>query len=192
MQKEHNKCILPDLGKLSPFLQKRRKKAATSPKPQMQALCFFREYMNKVVIVILALLSASCATQHTGKASECVKRTFKGIPYKAEAIPLTQYGIGASIQKRDGKFYISKIVPGGPASLNSFREGEQILSISARNDGDFESVENMKLEELVYEIRGCKLAELAFKIRRNDKIITLTAFRERIYQKHNKAHLVPR
>jgi hypothetical protein len=33
-----NKCILPDLGKLSPFVQKKRTKAANSPKPQMQAL----------------------------------------------------------------------------------------------------------------------------------------------------------
>ncbi|GDY26415.1 hypothetical protein AHAT_23050 [Agarivorans sp. Toyoura001] len=33
-----NKCILSDLSKLSPFVQKIRTKVAISPKPQMQAL----------------------------------------------------------------------------------------------------------------------------------------------------------
>jgi len=33
-----NQCSLPDLGKLSPFLALRSKKAASLPKPQLQEL----------------------------------------------------------------------------------------------------------------------------------------------------------
>ena len=138
---------------------------------------FFRELMKRNIIIVFASLLASCSTQNITKQSECVKQPTTPVPYSAAPVPLPQFGIGASVQIRDGKFYLAKIVPGGPASLNTFQEGDQIVSVSARADGKFEVVEGMELEDLVYEIRGCKHTPLTLKIKRNDEVIVLNTFR---------------
>ena len=136
--------------------------------------------MKTVFTVLIVLLLVSCATKKTIKtpeSTECIKEPTRIVPFKASAIPRPQFGIGASVRTVGGKFYIVDIVPGGPASLNSFQEGDEIIAISANANGYFEAVDGMQLQDLVYEIRGCKKTPLALRLKRAGNVFVLETFR---------------
>lgn len=136
--------------------------------------------MKAAITALIVLLLVACTTNNTIKTlatTECKKESTTVVPFKASAIPLPQFGIGASVRTVRGKFYIVDIVPGGPASLNSFQEGDEIIAISANANGYFETVDGMQLQDLVYEIRGCKQTPLALRLKRAGKVFVLKTFR---------------
>lgn len=64
-------------------------------------------------------------------------------------------GIGAQLQFEDGYTVVNKIIPGGAADKDGrLKEGDRIVGVGQGTDGEMEDVVDMKLDDVVEQIRG--------------------------------------
>lgn len=64
-------------------------------------------------------------------------------------------GIGAQLRWEDGYTIVEKVLPGGPASRDGqLKPGDKIIGVAQGDDGEFESVVDRRLIDVVKLIRG--------------------------------------
>lgn len=81
------------------------------------------------------------------------------------------FGIGATLQMKNGLGFVAHVLPGGPADRSGqIRDGDLILAVSKEGDGNFESVESITLDELVSLVRGPKDTLVQLKIKREGSV----------------------
>ncbi|MCR8657879.1 S41 family peptidase [Paenibacillus endoradicis] len=74
------------------------------------------------------------------------------------------YGIGAEVQQKDGKFFISTLVKDMPAEKVGLKPADQIVTV------DQQSVEGYTLNELLSKVRGKKGTSVVVGIKRGESI----------------------
>ena len=71
------------------------------------------------------------------------------------AMRLELDGIGASLTSEDGYVVVKRLVPGGAAEKEgSLKVDDKITGVAQGEDGEFEDVVDMKLDDVVKKIRG--------------------------------------
>ena len=77
-------------------------------------------------------------------------------------------GIGAQLQEKDGYIKVTRIVPGGPASLQGeLKENDLILKVAQENEDPVEIID-WKIDEAVKLIRGKKGTIVTLTVRKPD------------------------
>ncbi|MFY0643984.1 MAG: carboxy terminal-processing peptidase [Bacteroidia bacterium] len=77
-------------------------------------------------------------------------------------------GIGAQLQEKDGYIKVTRIVPGGPASLQGeLKENDLILKVAQENEEAVEIID-WKIDEAVKLIRGKKGTIVTLTVRKPD------------------------
>jgi len=93
-------------------------------------------------------------------------------------LDLNKVGIGAEISKFGSDFVFKTIAPNGSTDKSkAINVGDRIISISQNDDGSFTSVESMKLEELISEIRGCEGTRLQLMVKRAESEFNVSIVR---------------
>lgn len=80
---------------------------------------------------------------------------------------LSLEGIGATLSSRDGFTVIEQLIPGGAAATSGkLKPKDKIISVAQGKNGEFQSVIEMELRDVVKLIRGPKGSEVRLKVLR--------------------------
>lgn len=98
---------------------------------------------------------------------------------------LSLEGIGATLSSQDGFTVIEQLIPGGAAALSGkLKNKDRIIDVAQGKDGDYTSVVEMELRDVVKLIRGPKGSEVRLKILRKSskdaKNFEVTLIRDKI------------
>jgi carboxyl-terminal processing protease len=99
-------------------------------------------------------------------------------------------GIGASLQSEDGLTVVKRIVPGGAAAKEgSLKVEDKIVSVGQGPDGEMEDIADMKLDDVVKQIRGKAgtIVRLGVMPAGTNEIKTYRITREKIELKDSEA-----
>ncbi|MEM7262981.1 MAG: carboxy terminal-processing peptidase [Planctomycetota bacterium] len=76
-------------------------------------------------------------------------------------------GIGAALQSIDGYTVVSQIIPGGAAARDGrLKPEDKIVAVAQGKDGDFSDLVDLKLNDVVKQIRGEKGTIVRLRIKR--------------------------
>ena len=81
------------------------------------------------------------------------------------AMSLELEGIGASLKSEDGVTVIHKIIRGGAADKDGrLKPKDKIIAVAQGKDGEFEDIVDMKLQDVVGQIRGKRGTTVRLKV----------------------------
>ncbi|MBG55581.1 MAG: tail-specific protease [Deltaproteobacteria bacterium] len=137
---------------------------------------------------IVALLLNSMAAAFDPHSSYLAAQELKNFDI---SIKLSLEGIGAVLRWEDGYTVVNSIVPGGAASRHGKLKSEDRIIAVAQGEQDFESVIDMRLNDVVQLIRGKRGTKVGLQILRktNKGFDTLKFFivRDKIVLKDGEA-----
>ncbi len=137
---------------------------------------------------IIALLLNSMAAAFDPHSSYLAAQELKNFDI---SIKLSLEGIGAVLRWEDGYTVVNSIVPGGAASRHGKLKSEDRIIAVAQGEQDFESVIDMRLNDVVQLIRGKRGTKVGLQILRktNKGFDTLKFFivRDKIVLKDGEA-----
>lgn len=132
----------------------------------------FYAYMNTIA------MEFDAHTMFTGPKD----RTF------SEMLNKRFFGIGVELENREGDYYVRRMVAGGTAKASGeVKDNDRILAIATEN-GEFQNISGMQLNDVVTMIRGEKGTSLKMKLQQpgeQARIVTLK--RDEIIDVENKA-----
>lgn len=103
---------------------------------------------------------------------------------------LSLEGIGASLQSEDGLTVVKRIVPGGAAAKDGrLKVEDRIVGVAQGDDGEVTDVRDMKLDDVVKQIRGKAGTVVRLEVMGNNstKVKTIAITREKIELKDSEA-----
>ena len=145
----------------------------------------YSQYENDDVIALLLNSMAAAFDPHSSYLAAQELKNFD------ISIKLSLEGIGAVLRWEDGYTVVNSIVPGGAASRNGKLKSEDRIIAVAQGDQAFESVIDMRLNDVVQLIRGKRGTKVGLQILRktNKGFDTLKFFivRDKIVLKDGEA-----
>tara|TARA_Y100001970_G_C14233543_1_gene860325 strand:- start:108 stop:2138 length:2031 start_codon:yes stop_codon:yes gene_type:complete len=107
------------------------------------------------------------------------------------SIKLSLEGIGAVLRWEDGYTVVNSIVPGGAAARQGTLNADDKIIAVSQGDGPFESVIDMRLNDVVQLIRGKRGTKVGLQVLRKSKkgfdTIKITIIRDKIILKDGEA-----
>lgn len=97
-------------------------------------------------------------------------------------------GIGAALRQQDGETTVERLVPGGPAEKGKeLKVGDKIVGVGQGVDGQIQDVVEMKLDQVVKQIRGKRGTIVRLEVLSGKEKKTIQITRDRVEMKDSEA-----
>jgi len=148
----------------------------------------WKEYSQYEDDDVVAMFINSMAAAYDPHSSYLAAQDLKNFDI---SIKLSLEGIGAVLRWEDGYTVVNSIVPGGAAARQgSLNADDRIIAVS-QGDGPFESVIDMRLNDVVQLIRGKRGTKVGLQILRKSKkgfdTLKIAIIRDKIILKDGEA-----
>lgn len=136
----------------------------------------WKQFRNEDVAEVFITSITSAFDPHTSYMSQTTYVNFN------IAMSLELEGIGATLQSTDdGLTQIKRIVPGGAADKSGeLKVNDKIVAVGQGHDGEMVDILDMKLDDVVKQIRGKAGTVVRLGVMRAEELRTVSILRERV------------